>query len=174
MNMLDIVHWNIAFSDTYCHGFNSKCSDGELLYVVLHRVLLPGISMLPAMKINFSNEVESATMVAQESKSSYFYHRRGQPLMIWGWSNSRQKNLKTLLQEKINFEDPSAGNKKFWEASPRKKRNFERPCQGKKIIWKRFPGKIKFISKISSAPPQTINDCPLRGGNHSPCPVKKS
>ncbi len=52
-----------------------------MVNVVLHWVSLPGISMLPAMEINFSNEIESATMVAQKAKSCYSY-LKGQPLMI--------------------------------------------------------------------------------------------
>ena len=48
-----IAEWNIMFS-------GSKCSDGELqLFLVLRWVSLPGISILPALEINFSNKVET-------------------------------------------------------------------------------------------------------------------
>ncbi len=48
--------------------------------------------------------------------------------------------------KKKNFEGPSPGKNKFWEA-----------------LWKGFPGKNKFISQISSAPPpQIITGRPLR------------
>ena len=43
--------------------------------VVLHWVSLHGISMLPATEINFSNEIESAIMVAKKAKSCYSYLR---------------------------------------------------------------------------------------------------
>ncbi len=83
------------------------------------------------MEINFSNEIESATMVAQKAKSCYSY-LKGQPLMIWGWFNSRQENCgefpalkkhfgRDFSGEKKNFEDPASGKTKFWEALPREK-----------------------------------------------------
>ncbi len=96
--------------------------------------------MLPAMEVNFSNEFESATLVAQKAKSCYSY-LRAQPLMIWGWLNSRQKiaahfsRAKFFLIEtslgKNNFEDPASGGKIFLRGLAEEKINFERPCRGK-------------------------------------------